>query len=90
MGWRRQGEWREVGEEERGRGRGAGGGRERLRTEVNKFEANYPWQPCLPRRGDGWKNKKIISTQPQDGESWYPAVNKLPPLPQLWRDGGKG
>ena len=79
MGWRSQGERQ-----------GETGERERLRTEVNKFEANYPWQPCPPRRGDGWKNKKIISTQPQDGESRYPAGNLLPPLPELRGNGGKG
>lgn len=58
-----------------------------LSTEVNKFEANYPWQPCPLRRGDGWKYMKIISHQPHDGGSWYPAGNLLLPLPQLWEVG---
>lgn len=71
-------------EETEGEVRERRGGEGMLSTEVNKFEANYPWQPCPPRRGDGWKNKKIISTQPQDGGSWYPAGNLPSPLPQLW------
>ena len=52
-------------------------------AEINKFGANYPWQPCPPRRGDGRKNMKIILNQPHDGGSLHPAGNLLPPLPFL-------
>lgn len=57
-----------------------------LSAEVNRFEANYPWQPC-PQGGDGWRYVKIISNRPHDGGGWYPAGNLLLPLPQLWKVG---
>lgn len=69
---------------ERHRGEGA------LSAEVNKFEANYPWQPCPPRRGDSWKNKKIISTQLQHGGNWCPAGNLLPPPPPTLEGKSRG